>query len=109
LQLKTDAGRFESPAADEVLERIVPKEPEVPRPAARTDTRLDGNASPTNALLGQRVEIRGAGGLQFGKPPRLLRQATEPIGDEHHDLRIVFHMQLASQLMHIHRKKQFLD
>ena len=43
-QLEADARRLQCPAANQILERIVAKQPQMPRPAPRTDPRLDRNA-----------------------------------------------------------------
>ena len=44
-QLEADARRLERAAADAILERIVAEQPQVPRPAAGRDARLDRNAA----------------------------------------------------------------
>src|SRR5690606_9959584 len=59
LQRKPDAGGFERPAADLVLQRVVTKQAEVPRAAARSDAGFYRNASPLHCSRRNAVKIRG--------------------------------------------------
>ncbi len=71
------------------------------RAAARRDARFDWDAGPLHTNAGQGVEVGDMGGFQLGFSARLQRQAPQPVGDEHHDFGIIFHMEFAGQFVHV--------
>ena len=69
LKFETDAGRLQRPATDQILERIVAEQPQVPGPAARADAGLDRDAPAADSLLRQGVEIRRVGRFPVRSAP----------------------------------------
>ena len=59
LQLKTDSRRLQRPAADEILHRVITKQPQMSRAAARSDAGTNRNAAALHADFGERIEVRG--------------------------------------------------
>ena len=102
LQVEADAGRLECPAADQVLERIVAEQAQVPRAAAGADARQHRNAAAADADLRQRIEIRRVGRFELGLAARLLRQPAQAVADVHDDLGVVLDVQFAGQILNIH-------
>src|SRR5207237_10393982 len=82
---EVDAGaeRLEHAAPDEVRERVVAEEPEVPRAAAGRDPRRDRRQAAEGALPRETVEIRRARGLERRHAEmRGMRQVAEPVEHE---------------------------
>ena len=71
-KLEADAGRLQRAAADQVLQRIVAEQAEMPRTAAGADAGQHGNAAAADAALGERVEIRRVGRFELRQTAGLL-------------------------------------
>lgn len=91
-----------SAASDPELERVVAEEAQVAGAGSGRDPGQYRNARAAGSAGGEPVQIRGRGRLQFGSAPRLERQATEPVGDQHHDLGIRFFSQFPDEFELIH-------
>ena len=76
-ELEADAGRLQRPAADDVFQRIVAEQAQMPRPAAGRDARLDRNAaspSTPRAASASRFGVRAVSSSVIppgssGRPP----------------------------------------
>jgi glucose-6-phosphate isomerase len=66
---EVDAESLEDTAADAVLQRIGAEEAEMAGTAARSDSGQDRNAQAAGPLADTGIEVRCAGGFQFGFPP----------------------------------------
>ena len=85
-----------------VFERIVAEQAEMSRSAARRDARQDGDAQAAHAFADAGVEVRRAGGFQFGLAARLQGQSAQSVGDDENDFRGVVFAQIAHQFVHVH-------
>ncbi len=70
---------FQDTASDHIFQRIVAKECQVSRAAARAESRGDHFAQTQGRTSGQRVHIGGTGSFELGRTARFQRQAAQPI------------------------------
>ena len=83
LQLHPQSERLNHAAPDRVFQRIIPEQPQMPRPAARSDARGDRNHAPLGADAGQRIEVRGAG--RFERRHKILFRGGQIAQTVQHD------------------------
>ena len=76
---EVDAEGFEHAAAGLVHEGVVAEQGQVAGAAARGDARGNGVVETARPGAGEFVEVRGAGGLEFGRPPGLAGQPAQPV------------------------------
>ena len=101
-QVKVDAQRFQHPATNLKLKRVVPEQPQMARPRTRRDARQHRRAQAQHAIFRQRIEVRRLRGLQFRLAPGSKRQPPQTIRHAQHDLRFILDRQFLHQIVQIH-------
>jgi hypothetical protein len=99
-QVELDPKPLEHSTSHQVLQRIVAKEPEVPRPAPRRDPRRHMPEQPTRPLSGKMIEIGDPGRLELRLPGLRPRKTPEAVEREQYDLRFVGDDERRDQIEH---------
>jgi hypothetical protein len=85
LEVKTDAQRLQDPPADVVLQRVVAKQGQVGRTAARGDAGPHRHGQPQLGTACQGIEVGCDRRLQLGLAIKVAGESAEPIQHQVHD------------------------
>ena len=85
-EFEANTYRFEGSATDQVFHRVIAEEPQVTRPASRSDSWGNGVGKTLYSLDGESIQVRSLCSFQLRLSARCDRQSSQTVGYEHDDL-----------------------
>ena len=103
LKINSKPQRLDHPAAHLKLQRIIAKQSQVPRTAARSDARCHGNHPALRRVLRQGVQVRRVRSFKRGAGIRSAsRDVTQSIEDDERELGVGFDEQFGVEGVEVH-------